>query len=312
MFYRINGQICPIQPEEITEELLVAGYVTGKELGKLAPQFGFSEADAAACLRGSSNFRSEVSVYENYTFTELRIINAEDASAAHQDCLALFVTRNMFLLVDVEDLDSSTRSKFETAVKRLPATGTTLEKMICAFLETLIVGDTAFLEDYGRSIAELEEDVFHDRAGKTFHLTLLEIKKDLLAMHNYYEHLLDIIEAIDDNDNDLFAAENLFYITNLGNKIRRLKEDTDSLRSALEHLQDAYSSFIDTKMNNSMKIFTVLTSIFFPLTIIVGWYGMNFRYMPELEWKYGYVYVIVLSLVTVIGLVLWGKHKKWF
>lgn len=312
MFYQINGQIRAIREDEITSDMLVAGYVTGEELQRLAPGFGFSEANAAACLHGSSTFRSEVSVYEGYTFTELRIINAKDASAANQDCLALFITRNMVLLVDVEDLDSSTRTKFETAVNRVPAGGTTLEKMICAFLETLISGDTGFLEELGRRITELEEDVFHDRADSTFNLTLLEIKKDLLALHNYYEHLLDIIETIDDNDNELFAAENLFYVANLGSKIRRLKEDTDSLRSSVEHLQDAYTAFIDTKMNNSMKVFTVLTSIFFPLTIIVGWYGMNFRYMPELEWKYGYVFVIALSVLTVLGLVFWGKHKKWF
>ena len=66
------------------------------------------------------------------------------------------------------------------------------------------------------------------------------------------------------------------------------------------------------KMNSTMKIFTVLTSIFFPLTIIVGWYGMNFIYMPELMWKYGYLYVIALSVVTVLVFAIIGKKKKWF
>ena len=61
-----------------------------------------------------------------------------------------------------------------------------------------------------------------------------------------------------------------------------------------------------------MKKFTVITSVFFPLTIIVGWYGMNFKYMPELNWKYGYVYVIALSIAAVTALILIGKKKKWF
>ena len=61
-----------------------------------------------------------------------------------------------------------------------------------------------------------------------------------------------------------------------------------------------------------MKIFTVITSIFFPLTIIVGWYGMNFESMPEFKWRYGYVYVILLSVATVLALTAFGRRKKWF
>lgn len=84
------------------------------------------------------------------------------------------------------------------------------------------------------------------------------------------------------------------------------------LRNTVEHLQDAYSSWLDSQMNRTMKIFTVLTSVFFPLTIIVGWYGMNFTTMPELAWRYGYIYVILLSIVTVVLLAFIGKRKKWF
>ena len=61
-----------------------------------------------------------------------------------------------------------------------------------------------------------------------------------------------------------------------------------------------------------MKIFTIITTIFFPLTIIVGWYGMNFANMPELTWKYGYLYVTALSVFVVILLIIIGKKKKWF
>ena len=79
-----------------------------------------------------------------------------------------------------------------------------------------------------------------------------------------------------------------------------------------DHLGDAYSSSLDLKLNHSMKVFTVITTIFFPLTIIVGWYGMNFNSMPEFTWKYGYIYVIALSAAVVAALVIYGKKKKWF
>ena len=69
--------------------------------------------------------------------------------------------------------------------------------------------------------------------------------------------------------------------------------------------------YLDLKLNETMKLFTVLTAVFLPLTVIVGWYGMNFRNMPELTWKYGYFSVIVLSALVVGVLVAVFKRKKW-
>jgi magnesium transporter len=83
------------------------------------------------------------------------------------------------------------------------------------------------------------------------------------------------------------------------------------LSGSVVHLQDAYQSYIDIKSNRTMQIFTVVTAIFFPLTVIVGWYGMNFRNMPELYWKYGYLFVILLSITVVTVLAVIFKKKKW-
>lgn len=72
------------------------------------------------------------------------------------------------------------------------------------------------------------------------------------------------------------------------------------------------ATLLTKKMNNTMKYLTVLSTIFFPLTIIVGWYGMNFLYMPEFAWKHGYLYVIGLSVLTIIVVALIARKKKWF
>ena len=110
---------------------------------------------------------------------------------------------------------------------------------------------------------------------------------------------------------DLFPGAELRYLANMSTKLTRLREDVDSLNNSVVHLQDAHQATMDLKLNDTMKILTVLTSIFFPLTIIVGWYGMNFVNMPELKWRFGYVYVIVLSLCVSGVLLLIAKKKKW-
>ena len=226
--------------------------------------------------------------------------------------MALYIKKNMIIVVDVMDYDGSTKEKFFAAINRYSYPNITLEKVICAFFDYLIIDDFKYIEDTGNDITELEEEVLRDNVGDDFNLEMLKLKKQLLKMHNYYEQLLDITDAVEDNENDLFVSDDLKYVANLTQKITRLREDTDSLSSSVSHLQDAYSSFLDLKLNKIMKLFTVITSIFFPLTVIVGWYGMNFQSMPEFAWKYGYLYVIGLSVIVVAVLTLIGKRRKWF
>lgn len=310
MFYRITDTLREISAEEIDSRYLTAGYVSREELAELAYSFGFSPSTVEACQSANTHFRSGVEVYDDYTFTELRI--ADIHNTEKYDGVALYVMKNLIITVDIEDSDFSTRNKFLSAVRKYPPASATLEKIAAAFLDALVINDTRFLEQRGNEIAELEADVVKDETDNDFSLDLLKLKKDMLTMHNYYEQLIDITEALEENENGIFDDENLMYVSNVAKKITRLREDVDSLSSSINHLQDAYSASLDLKLNHTMKVFTVLTSIFFPLTLITGWYGMNFTNMPEITWRYGYIFVIALSVMTVTVLMLIGKRKKWF
>ncbi|MBQ9516445.1 MAG: hypothetical protein IJR60_00010 [Eubacterium sp.] len=311
MFYQLREKLTPITLDEVSDDYITAGYVNAEELREIGMRYGFARSTIAACQEANEHFRSGVEVYDDYTFTELRIVNRQNP-ARTEDSVALYVMKNMLLVVDVEDYDGSTKNKFTAAINRYSYNSVTLEKVIYAFFDALIANDFKFIEDLGNEITQLEELVIKGSADSDFNLHLLQIKKELLAMHNYYEQLLDITDAIEENENDLFEGEDLWYIANLGQKIARLKEDADSLSASVTHLQDAYSASLDLKLNNTMKYFTAITSIFFPLTLIVGWYGMNFKYMPEFEWRYGYIFVILLSVAVVAVLTIIGKKKKWF
>lgn len=313
MFYTLKERICEVPAPEGEPERLTVGYVSAEELKALGVQLGFASSTIAACQTANRNFRSGVEVHSRYTFTELRVLDSMHPEGK-QDCVALYFMKNLFLVVDVEDRDGSTKEKFTRAMQRCAGSGTkgaTLEKMVYSFLELLVSKDRLFLENVGNEITALEETVFNDEADDSFNVTVLHTKRRLLALRNYYNQILDITEAIDENENGLFAEENMMYISNLAQKVTRLREDADSLSSSLMHLQDAYSSFMDAKMNRSMKLLTVITTIFFPLTIIVGWYGMNFDSMPEFHWKFGYLFVILLSVAVVVLFGLLAKKRKW-
>lgn len=214
--------------------------------------------------------------------------------------------------MDVDDCDNSTKNKFAEAIRRFSVQSITLEKLIYAFLESLITGDNKVLEDLEYEINLLEEFVLSDRSGKDFNMELLHKKQDLVILRNYYEQLIDIGDELSENENELFFEEDLRYFKIFTDKAVRLRENVDMLRDTLVHLRDAYQSYLDLKLNQTMKVFTVVSAIFLPLTVIVGWYGMNFKSMPEYSWKYGYVFVITLSVVIALILTFLFKKKKWF
>lgn len=307
-FFKLKNQAVEIGIDEIKDSVLTAGYISSGELAEIAPRFGFSPETVEACQRANPVFRTGAEVYNDYTFSELRIVN----ESGDDDWIGVCLKKNLLLVVDIIDYDGSTKNSFLKAVQRTSSTGLKPEKTFCVFLESLIADGSAAIENMRNTISDMEESVVTGKVEDAFNTQLLEIKKKLLRLYNYYDQILDVATTLEDNDNEIFRDEDLVYLTNLSAKVTRLRSDVDSLSDSADHLQDAYSSFLDMKMNRSMKILTVITTAFFPLTIIVGWYGMNFQSMPEFTWRYGYIYVIVLSVVIVAALVAIARKHKWF
>jgi len=164
------------------------------------------------------------------------------------------------------------------------------------------------IEQLRTEINEIEENVLEGTFPPDLNRTMLQKKKQISRMHNLYEQYLDVLDELETNENDVFAVEPLLHLSNLDNRISRLKADVDSMAGDLEHITDAYFAHLDLKANRNMNYLTVLTTIFFPLTILVGWYGMNFDSMPELHWKGG-----DLLACGLVGLLVFiAKKKKWF
>ena len=206
MFYEFSDRLTQIELPQVSEDRLSAGFIDKSQADALCSRFGFLSSTAQALQIANEHFRSGVEVYDDYTFTELRITDAGSPEAA-DDCVALYIKKNLFIVVDVEDHDDSTKNKFLAALRRYPCKSMTLEKLICAFLDALLVSETRHLEDLGLQIADLEADIFHGKADKNFHFVALDLKKHLLKMHNFYEQLLDIMQTLDEDENEINEIE---------------------------------------------------------------------------------------------------------
>lgn len=318
MFFEFSNTVKEVSMLPKDNSVLTAGYLSIDELTKIAPALKVADSTVEACKTANTIFRSGVEIYEDYTFTELKVIdpvhsNGINDESDDNDYVALYIMKNALYVVDVLDTDRSTYEKFMRATKRFTPATMTLEKLIYAFFDELLSKDVSFLEKLSLEVTEMEESILHGKPEEDINITLLKLKRKLLEIRNYYEQCLDIFEILEADENEIFAeSETLMYFANMNQRITRLREDIDSLNNAVVHVQDAYDSHMDAKMNNTMKYLTVLTTIFFPLTIIVGWYGMNFESMPEFKWSFGYIYVIALSVMVILMFWLIARKNKWF
>ncbi|MEA4824236.1 MAG: CorA family divalent cation transporter [Clostridiaceae bacterium] len=187
----------------------------------------------------------------------------------------------------------------------------TNERTMYDFLLGLIRGDTKHLEHLEDTIVELEDAVITRKEEDYVH-KIVNLRRELLRLKKYYEQLQLISDELCENDNGLLSQESLRWFSIWENRVDRLLRGVSHLRDYLTQVREAYQAQIDIRQNELMKFFTVVTSIFLPLSLIVGWYGMNFVNMPELTWEHGYLVIILLSAAIVIGEILLFKKKRWF
>ena len=311
MLYQLLPELVEIPVEKYDADRLTAGFISFDELEAYRQRFGFSEGTILECAFEQGNYRNAVEVYENYFFGLISIVDAEDV-LGHVDKVAFFIKRNLFLLVCVEDLDGSTRAAFESSIRRYRSDVLTLEKVIYAVLDATIAKDSPALAKQEFEISAMEEQVVDGRVDKDFNGEIFEKKKELLLLRNYYEQLIDIGESLQENENDVFETDTLHYITLFTAKAERLSRNVQLLRDSLTQLREAHQADMDYSLNSVMKLLSVITTIFLPLSLLVGWYGMNFQNMPELEWEYGYPVLIILSLAIIACCFVYFKKKKWF
>ena len=195
-------------------------------------------------------------------------------------------------------------------LKRYSPSKVSVARLCSAFIDSILSRDWKTLEQIGVKITQLEEIVLNDNTDNDFSLELLKIKKHLLQFLNFYNQLLSAEELLIDEADEILN-DDLKCLDALHLRTQRIKTDINALQGAVVHLQETYSAFLDLKLNQTMKGFTVITTIFFPLTVIASWYGMNFKFMPEISWRWGYIFAICLSVFIILLLLIIGRRKKW-
>ena len=189
---------------------------------------------------------------------------------------------------------------------RLPS----LERFLYDFLEMLIARDLRILVEIEQELGGIEDEILTGGLEQ-YPDKLNVIRKFLMDMRIHYEQMLDLGQELEENENGFFKEKNLRYFRLFTERVMRLMDQVKSLRDYTVQLRELFSTQLDIRMNRIMTVLTVVTVIFMPLTLIVGWYGMNFVYMPELKWRYGYLAVFLVCAAILVGSVAWFRKRKW-
>ncbi len=305
MFYSVSDEVTSIDFDEIDSSDLTLGYIDKSELEKIVEKLHFNKKAVVECEKSRKHFRQQIESYDDYIFATLKIANNNTF-----DSFAFFASENLFLIVDVNSNDESIRNVFMTFLGKISCYDDDIEKLVFLFFDSVFEMDSRAIESMQDKIGKMEEIVEKNRTKSNFNLQLFDIKNKLINMRNYYEHIIDIAEIMADNYNDVFNRKNVKYFKYIEKKAQRLKECVDFMRDNVMHLREAYQSYLELKLNQTMKLLTVFTVVFSPLTLITGWYGMNFHNMPMISWKYGYLLTVIISIIVVITIIVIFKKKK--
>ncbi|ALB46879.1 magnesium transporter [Clostridium beijerinckii] len=272
------------------------------ELKSVSDILNINEKLLYDCMNGrTSKFES----YEGLDYISLKIPIINNVLKQSKK-VSMFLQKNVLVFIsDGNDILEEVISKSKTGEIK----GLNLSKLLYAFFDKLTFEDTYHIEELEYEIAALEEGLMTSK-NDNYLKKIIMLRKKLLKLKRYYERLLNIAESIEENDNGLIDKKIIRYFRMFTNRINRLYQNVNNLRDYVTQVREAYQAQVDINQNQLMRLFTVVTTIFLPLTLIVGWYGMNFN-MPEYGWSYGYPFVISISVSVVVLCGVWFKKNKW-
>lgn len=182
-------------------------------------------------------------------------------------------------------------------------------QFLLLLFESMIREEVFQLEALEDGLGAIETQLLEE-IPEAFDETIVSYQKKLTSLHTYYEQLMNVGDMMCSNLDNYLPESQRRYWEHFSARAERLHDHTETLRDYLMQIRSLYQAQIDAQQNRVITMLTIITTIFLPLSLIAGWYGMNFPQMPEFGWKYAYLGVVVISVLIVIGEILFFKKKK--
>ncbi|HOV89684.1 MAG TPA: magnesium/cobalt transporter CorA [Syntrophorhabdaceae bacterium] len=255
--------------------------------------------------------RTKVDTYGEYIFIVLKAIFYNENKQIVPEQISLVLGNNYLISFQEKEMNLFGPLKERLKSKDCYLKNISADYIAYSLIDAIVDGYFSILEEIGESISTLETEVVSD-PGPTSLKKIHDMKRETLFFRKSIWPLRDVIHGLQREETPLIKATTIVYLRDVYDHTVRIIEHIELIRDMLTGLLDIYLSSVSIKMNNIMKVLTIIATVFMPLTFMAGVYGMNFKYMPELEWRFGYPFILLIMVVIGITMILYFKIKKWF
>lgn len=255
--------------------------------------------------------RPKLEDYENYLFIVLKMLEYDKtAHTVEVEQVSLVLGKDYLISFqeDESDVFDLVRTRLRAGTGRLRKSGP--DYLAYTLIDAVVDNYFTILEEVGEEVEEIEDLVATRSGQETLH-EIYRLKREMIALRRAVWPLREVIGSLQRGDSPLIQAGTIIFLRDVYDHTIQIIDTIESMRDVLSGMLDIYLSAASNRMNEIMKVLTVFSAIFIPMTFLAGVYGMNFRYFPELAWRWGYGLFWLACASIAITLLIYFRRKRW-
>jgi len=255
--------------------------------------------------------RPKIEEYDDYLYVVLKMAYFNDEHAGIDlEQVSMIVGKDYVITLQEKEGDilEGLRERIRNSKSRVRKLGS--DYLMYGILDAIVDHYFTLLEDIGEQIEELELKLMQN-ANQQILGDIYSLKHELVFLRKSIWPMRDVVSAVQKAEPDLVSESTMIYLRDVHDHIIQVVETVETFRDMVSGMLELYLSLVSNKMNEVMKVLTIFAAIFIPLTFLAGIYGMNFEFMPELNWKPAYFIWWGVTIALAVGMVIYFKRKKW-
>ena len=253
--------------------------------------------------------RPKIEEFDNYIFFVLRMIYIEN-DVFIEEQMSIIQGENYVITFQEKpgDLFNPIRDRIRNGKFQISKRES--DYLAYSLIDNIVDNYFVILEEFGNNIEIIEEKLLTN-PSQTALRKIHKLKRRMLSLRRSVWPLREVINKLDRTESTLIKKTTKIYVRDIYDHTIQVIDTIENFRDMLSAMIDTYLSSLSNRMNEVMKTLTIIATIFIPLTFIAGVYGMNFEYMPELKWHFGYLYVLAIMALIALIMLVFFKRKKW-
>jgi len=256
--------------------------------------------------------RPRMEDYGDYIYIVVKMLyrNAADRQIVSEQVSLILGPFGVLTFQEVEgDVFDPIRERIRAAKGRVRSAGA--DYLAYRLLDAIIDNYFIILEDVNDRVESIQDQVANTPDPAIIH-AIHQLKRDIIVLRKALWPVREVVGGLQKCESDLVAQPTEIFLRDAYEHTIQVIDTIETMRDSLASALDIYLSSMSNRMNEIMRVLTVMSTLFIPLTFIVGVYGMNFRHMPELEWRFGYAGVWLVMAATILGMLAFFRRQRWF